>query len=290
MLSVLIPVYDYHVGPLVRQLVAQLQPVDFPWEVRVYEDASPPGDSDFNVELRKLADRVVYTVLAENHGRAAIRNRLAREARYDNLIFLDADGAIPADFITAYAPYLDSGKVISGGRFYSEERSIPGDAFLHWLYGRKRESKPARVRSKQPYVGFQTNNFLAPRSLLLWQPFDEKAIGYGHEDTLWGWELKAKNIELLHIDNAVEHLGLEGHGTFLRKQERAVHNLKVLQNSHPDLPSRLSSLASKVAMFKFALLPLLSILAPLARRRLDRTMPGSLYWLDLLKLYWFWKD
>lgn len=289
MLSVLIPVYDYHLGPLARQLVDQLKSVDFPWEVRVYDDASPPGKADFNAEIASLDDRVVYKVLPQNLGRAAIRNLLTREARFDNLIFLDADGAIPQGFITAYQPYLDTGKVVAGGRFYGEERSIAGDAFLHWLYGQKRESKPAKERNKNPYEGFQTNNFLSPKSLLLWQPFDEKAVGYGHEDTLWGWQLKAKGVDLIHIDNAVEHLGLEDYVTFLKKQEQAVHNLKVLQASHPDLPSRLSSFANKVAVFKPILMPLLSALAPLARKRLSRVLPSNLYWLDLLKLYWYFR-
>lgn len=291
MLSVLIPVYRYDARPLVRKLVAELQSLAIDWEIRLYDDASPPDSCPIETSwLSNQKGKVVYRKLEKNLGRAAIRNLLARESRFDHLLFLDADGDPPENFIAAYLPYLNQGKVVNGGRFYSDSRSIFADQMLHWSYGTRRESQPASRRAKHPYHGFQTNNFLAPRELMLRHPFDEAAFGYGHEDTLWGWQLKALNVPIVHIDNAVEHLGLESHATFLRKQQTAVETLRLLEAKHPDLPSRLSAFASNLATLKPILLPVLALLAPLAYKRLNRINHGSLYWLDLLKLYWYWRE
>lgn len=288
MLSILIPVYCYQVGALVRDLVNQLQPMDFDWEIRVYDDASPQEQAQANAAISTLDKRVVYNVLERNLGRAAIRNRLAQDARFSTLLFLDADGEIPEKFLATYAPYIGQDAVISGGRYYNDN-SIHPEQQLHWNYGYYRESKPAVIRQQRPYQGFQTNNFLAPKALMLLHPFDEAATAYGHEDTLWGWQLKALGIQIVHIDNAVAHLGLEDKFTFLQKQQTAVATLKILESNHPELPSRLGQFARKTAWAKPMLIPIIKTLRPIAKKQLLRTMPGSLYWLDLLKLGWYWE-
>lgn len=286
MLSVLIPVYRYEVLPLVQDLINQLIATDIEWELRVYDDASPAQNGLPKTLLDQFDDRFVYRVLPKNLGRAAIRNLLAREARYNQLIFLDADGEIPSQFIEGYLPFLGQDVVVSGGRCYND-RAIRPDQQLHWNYGTQRESKPAKARNQHPYEGFQTNNFLATKALLLRHPFDEAATAYGHEDTLWGWQLKAMGMEIVHIDNAVAHLGLEDAETFLHKQQTAVSTLKILEAKHPELPSRLGEFAQKIEWAKPVLLPLLSLATSLAQKRLRAVPPASLYWLDLLKLKWY---
>lgn len=290
MLSVLIPVYRYDVRPLVSKLLAELDGLAIDWEIRVYDDASPPDSIPAEDDWEWISnDRVVYRQLEHNLGRAAIRNLLARESRYEYLIFLDADGDPPNEFIRTYLPFLGRGEVVNGGRFYSQRSPSSADQLLHWSYGTHRESKTAQQRSEQAYHGFQTNNFLAPRELMLRHPFDEAALGYGHEDTLWGWQLQALGVIIVHIDNAVEHLGLEPAATFLRKQQTAVETLKLLVAKHSALPSRLRAFADSIATLKPLVFPLLALLAPVAKKRLNRVPHGSLYWLDLLKLYWYWK-
>lgn len=289
MLSILLPLYCYDVNALLRALLEQLaaQP-SLDWEIRIYDDASPEAVSyPLHSDLANEAG-VVYQTLPENLGRAKIRNLLAQEAAYENLLFLDADGDIPAGFIEAYRSYLGQNLVVCGGRCY-DERAIAPDQMLHWLYGRARESAKAKKRQKKPYEGFQTNNFLAPRALLLQHPFEEHAQGYGHEDTLWGWQLQALAQPIVHIDNAVAHRGLENAAVFLKKQEAAVANLRRLQAIQPDLTTRLTQKAAKAERLRPVLLPALSYLANHFMRELSSQPPGSLYYLDLLKLYWYWR-
>jgi len=266
--------------------VHQLQSTEIEWEIRIYDDASPEAEQRQNAGLARLDSRLVYRVLPQNLGRAAIRNLLAKEARYERLVFLDADGEIPEGYIDAYLPFLDQDVVVSGGRCYLD-RSIHPNQQLHWNYGVARESKSAAQRRKNPCEGFQTNNFLVSKDLMLRHPFDEAATAYGHEDTLWGRQLKRLGVGIHHIDNAVAHLGLEGADTFLAKQETAVRTLKTLEAKHPGLPSRLGALAKQVAWAKPLLLPILRSATSLATKRLKATLPGSLYWLDLLKLKWY---
>lgn len=288
MLSILLPTYCYDVCELLHNLKHQLEQEKFSWEIRVYDDCSPEEWKAKNRELEIIDYRIVYQELPENLGRARIRNLLAREARYDNLLFLDADSGIPENFIANYRPFLGRPEVISGGRIYTD-RAIEPSRLLHWCYGSQRESKPSATRIKSPYHGFQTNNFIAPKTLLLDHPFDEEAVAYGHEDTLWGFALQARSIEILHLDNPVAHLGLEDFETFLQKQEQAVNNLKMLEASHPELPTRLSTLAKKVGRGRVVLNPILKFMAPHLRTQLAQDIPGSLYYLDALKLYWYWK-
>lgn len=274
---------------LLRALLEQLaaQPA-LDWEIRIYDDASPEAlGCSLHSDLAAEAG-VVYKLLPENLGRAKIRNLLAQEAAYENLLFLDADGDIPVGFIDAYRPYLEQDVVVVGGRCY-DERAVAPDQMLHWLYGSARESSKAKKRKKKPYEGFQTNNFLAPRALLLAHPFEEHARGYGHEDTLWGWQLQALEQPIVHINNAVAHRGLESAATFLKKQEAAVANLRRLQAIQPDLSTRLSRKAARLERLRPVLYPSLSYLSSHLKRELSSQPPGSLYYLDMLKLYWYWR-
>ncbi|MBK9012976.1 MAG: hypothetical protein IPM82_02230 [Saprospiraceae bacterium] len=65
-----------------------------------------------------------------------------------------------------------------------------------------------------------TNNFLIPRQLFLEIQFDETLRQYGHEDTLFGMELARRQVPIVHIDNPLEHIGLEPVDVFLRKTEQ----------------------------------------------------------------------
>lgn len=289
MLSILIPVYRYDVGPLVRALITQLRTQPYEWEIRVYDDASPEG---FREKLRELpgldSQRVHLKELPENLGRARIRNLLASEAAYSTLLFLDADSDIGPGFIAAYRTWLNRPVVVSGGRTY-DDRAIEPNQMLHWIYGRSRESRSAKQRAKRPYRGFQTNNFLVPQEVILHHPFDEDFRGYGHEDTVWGQELEKEGVEIVHLDNPVVHRGLEEHASFLRKQRSAVHNLRALERTVPALNTRLGSLARKLRWARPVLMPMLERLYPYFVNELTQDLPGSIYYLDAMKLYWYWQ-
>ncbi len=226
MLSVLIPVYNYDVRELVEEVHRQAAEENIDFEILVDDDASDQQFREINRQLVTLPN-VNYVEENVNLGRSKIRNKLAQEAKYKKLLFMDCDsGILNKSFIKNYVSVADSSPVIYGGRLYYEQGKITSNYRLHWLYGIKREQSPARNRRVEPNRSFQTNNFLIDKGLLLSIGFNEKITGYGHEDTLFGYELKKRNISITHIDNAVAHLGLEPSEEFLRKTREGIKNLK----------------------------------------------------------------
>ncbi|MBN1951984.1 MAG: glycosyltransferase family 2 protein [Bacteroidales bacterium] len=226
MLSVLIPVYNFNVSDLVGDLCSQAKSLGIPFEVIVIDDASNEEFRKLNVHL-KDADGVVYIEEASNLGRSRIRNKLADIARFDNLLFLDCDSRIDnPDYIQNYLDRLHDEGVIYGGREYIHD--VPEDKRLklHWLHGVYREEIPVKVRSHEPNRSFMTNNFMITRKAFDRVRFNEKIRGYGHEDTLFGYDLAKCNIAIQHIDNPVIHLGLESSEEFLRKTREGIKNLK----------------------------------------------------------------
>lgn len=205
-LSILIPTYNYDPSQLVSDLQKQL-PEDA--EIIVGDD-SPP-----------------HTL-----GRAARRNQLAREAKGEWLLFIDADAQVRSEsFIKDYLLPLRGGwegSVICGGTGNLPECPRPA-ARLRYDYEVKAEKRlTLSHRQAHPYVGFTTFNFLIRRDLFLSILFDETLKEYGHEDTLFGLELKKRGIPILHIDNKLTHLGLEDADEYLQKTETALRSLAMM--------------------------------------------------------------
>jgi GT2 family glycosyltransferase len=139
---------------------------------------------------------------------------------------MDCDSKVPdPDYIKKYLPYSGREIVVCGGRIYKPVPPDEPDMMLRWLYGIKREQIPAKIRNQHPYHSFMTNNFLISRSILSQIRFDESLIQYGHEDTLFGFELKKKGFPVIHIQNPLIHTGLEITSEFLRKTSEGIENL-----------------------------------------------------------------
>jgi hypothetical protein len=108
---------------------------------------------------------------------------------------------------------------------------------LRWKHGKSREEFTAEERIKSPNKSFMTNNFLISVNLFNKIKFNEEMEGYGHEDTLFGYDLKKNNIKVLHIDNPLVHIGLESNSMFLGKTKESIRNLKNIldQNGYEKL-------------------------------------------------------
>jgi hypothetical protein len=132
------------------------------------------------------------------------------------------------DYIKRYQPYCGKDVVVCGGRIYKPVPPDEPEMMLRWLYGIKREQLTADVRNRDPYHSFMTNNFLIPRAVLSRIQFDESLVQYGHEDTLFGFELKKNGVPLIHIQNPLIHTGLEITREFLRKTSEGIENLVIL--------------------------------------------------------------
>ena len=225
MLSILIPVYNFNIVPLVTELHLLAVKADIPFEIIVLDDCSYELLRDQNKDVNSLPG-VRFIELDKNIGRASIRNRLTELAAYPTLLFMDCDAGIPDDqYISRYLPYLDKQVVVCGGRIYREEQPEEPEYMLRWLYGIRREQTDAINRNKAPYRSFMTNNFLVSKALMQQIRFDESIIQYGHEDTLFGIELKKKSIPVIHVQNPLVHIGLEIASEFLRKSSEGIENL-----------------------------------------------------------------
>ncbi|MEO0734678.1 MAG: glycosyltransferase family 2 protein, partial [Bacteroidota bacterium] len=135
MISVCIPVYRYDVRLLVRELLRQAEEfAEVHPEVLVYDDASPEDPAWGKAELRRTPG-IRYVELPTNSGRAAIRNKMATEARHDYVLLLDADGEPGPDFLNDYFLALEGDvDILVGGREYARE-APPSPYRLHWYYG-----------------------------------------------------------------------------------------------------------------------------------------------------------
>lgn len=225
MLSILVPVYNFNIVSLVQELQKQASLAGIPFEIIVMDDASSVLLKDQNKEVASLSG-VIFIELSENIGRSRIRNKLASMATYSSLLFMDCDAEVPdPEYIKNYLPYCGKDVVVCGGRTYHSEPPEEPEHILRWLFGVHREQIPATIRSQKPYHSFMTANFMISKAVLSRIRFDESIIQYGHEDTLFGFELRRNNIPVIHIQNPLVHIGLEIAREFLRKTSESVANL-----------------------------------------------------------------
>ncbi|MDP2088840.1 MAG: glycosyltransferase [Flavobacteriaceae bacterium] len=229
MLSVLIPSYNYNFFPLVKELHQQLNNENISFEIICIDDASELKFNE-NDELVNL-ENVSHHILEKNIGRSAIRNKLADQAVFEWLLFLDVD-VFPKDsnFIKNYISVIQNSVVESvfcGGVVY--EKNTPEiSKYLRWNFGRNREQRDLISRLKNPYKTFFSSNFLINKQLFNTINFNKEISLYGYEDVVFSLDLKKSGFIINHIENSVYHLGLESNIDYLRKTKVAIENLKLL--------------------------------------------------------------
>lgn len=285
MLSILIPVYNFDINALVNTLHRQCQLAGIDFEILCLDDGSDIKFQNKNQKIQQLS-QVVYQVLPKNVGRSAIRNQLGKMAQYEYLIFMDCDSQVNhSDYITRYLRHLHPQKLLYGGRSYSPQPPTQIDYYFHWFYGIHREQSSATVRAQSPWHAFMTNNFLIPKSIFLSILFDENLRQYGHEDTLFGMELKKRNIPIIHLDNPLEHIGLENTAVFLSKTQKAIENLLYLSKKNPLIETRLLQTFHQCQKWQLSIIlkPLLKSLNPFFIKNFHSKSP-RLLWFDLYKL------
>jgi len=284
MLSILIPVYNYDVTPLVTELHRQCteQYVDF--EIVVAEDGSKMC-VDKNASIHSLPN-CRHIILKENIGRSAIRNRLADEARYEHLLFMDCDAEVFSTYyIEKYLIFCHEPCVVIGGTAYEADNHNPDDS-LRLKYGRKREARHANERGKN---NFATFNFLISKAIFNKVRFDESIRGYGHEDMLFGHGLHLLGFQFIQIENPLIHKGIDDNLTFLAKTDEATKNLFLLYQTgrYPFLTEESVLLKSYLLVKKAGLRRLLAwsfiTSASIIRKQLCSTNPSLLLY-DLYKL------
>lgn len=287
MLSILIPVYDFDIRILIRQLSDQCKLADLNFEIICLDDASSSLYHEFYEEIKKELS-VQWVSTSINMGRSAARNVLARHSKFDNLLFLDCDVFLPDNlFINRYVVWMLDGnfKVIYGSCIYQTEKPIDQNLLLHWSYGTKKENPSLKVRNKNPYDTFHTVNFLVKRDTMMGHLFDESIGKYGYEDSLWAKTLEENNIDIHHIQNPVLHKGIHPAKHFLRKTAQAIHNLIYLDTQKKTIGTKLFKFIKKIRAY--GLENIVFKIYRLNERRIVRNLLGdhpSLFYLSIYKL------
>jgi glycosyltransferase involved in cell wall biosynthesis len=255
-ISLLIPVFDYDIIALVHSMKSAMDKVPEFLEILIGDDGS---SNEFREKYLSLLGEGVRVISSEkNIGRAAIRNKLALEAKGDFLLFIDADTMIPGTaeaYFLKWLPAMSISKVLCGGILYHESPPGDPDKLLRWKYGRKKEQKKAVERNKHPNASFSTFNVLIDKSVFLKIRFNEELKQYGHEDTLMGYQLKKAGIGILHIDNGLVHEGIESNREFLAKTKLGIENLSKLYDKVTDKSTfsetvRILGLYNKLKFFR----------------------------------------
>ena len=289
MLSILIPTYNYNITRLVADLHQQVIDSYVDFEIIVMEDGST-----IYVEENKVVANFEFCrhiILENNIGRSAVRNKLADEAIFGHLLFMDCDAEVCSEhFVEKYISFCKEESVVIGGTAYDPNEHNPAYS-LRLKYGREREARTAIERDKN---NFATFNFLISTSIFNRVRFDETIHGYGHEDMLFGHQLHKFGYEFIQIENPLIHKGLDDNLTFLKKTEEGTRNLFLLSQTghYPFLIDESKLLHSFILIKKLKLTRLFAFKFDLLKSYLVKKLCSespSLLLYDLYKILFMCK-
>ncbi|MGV8815498.1 MAG: glycosyltransferase family 2 protein [Gelidibacter sp.] len=274
MISVLIPVYNSSIIPLVEELHKQLEASKTIYEIIVWDD----GSSEAFYLQNKIINHVPnihYFRSEKNYGRTKTRQLLYQKSVFNWLLYLDAD-VIPKsqEFIQNYLNLTSKGyDAVYGGCAYG---NIPPkeSMLLRWKYGRAKEEVDANIRNQKPYKIVVSGNFMIKRSVF--SVINSKIVdsGYGF-DMYFGALLKANQIKVFHINNEVYHLGVESSTQFLSKTKEAVNTLLNLYQNGKITSHDNSLLHLFISLKKSKLCGLFSTIYKKSHKRMERNLLGK---------------
>ena len=287
MISILIPVFNWNIQKLVAEISQQCSSLSIEFEILALDDCS----TDDSI---KRANRDIHLKnfqmieLNKNVGNAEARNELARAAKYDWLLFLDADMLpVESTFISKYIDLIVEADcdVISGGIVY--QGHVSKEYRLKWLHGKKTEEHQI---TKDPYLEIRGNNFLIRKQLyrnILFGGLPEK---YGYVDTQFGLKLKLCGAKVKIIDNPCLHLGLETNQRFVEKYKTSLRNAFWMMNNQPELAENLRIIKAYHKIERLGMRFLVSNFYQLFEKRIMTILysgQSSLFIFQLFKLGYF---
>ena len=284
MISVLIPVYNYNILNLVKDIHDQLMESGINFEILCLEDGSNRQNTEQNKEITSFKN-TSQLILETNIGRSSARQLLCTKAKYNWLLFLDADvKAKTSEYISTYLKFINlKYEAVFGGFAYLPEKPKDNHV-LRWAYGKSKEETPASIRNKNPYKVIISANFLIKKPVFHSINSQIKGNSYGF-DNFFGSLLKSNNIKLFHIDNEVYHLGLETSTCYLSKIETAVETLLNLYQSGKieNHSNELLLVFLKLKKYRLNYLAILvyKLINPILKKQLLSSKPS----IKLLQLY-----
>lgn len=280
MLSILIPTYNYSVSSLVNSLNEQANLLNIDYEIIILED----GSTYFrNKTINSPNTKII--ILNKNKGRVYARQRLAEEAKYDWLLFLDSD-VLPKNknFIQSYIEKIKKNHdAIFGG--YAYEKEIPDhDYLLRWKYGRRNEEVAAKKRNEKPYKIIIFGNFIIKKSVFIKLNSTINCTMYG-EDNHFGVLLKTNKHDVFHIDNQVYHLGIDSSINYLEKQKEATNSLLHLYATSKNFKSDNDLLNFFMLLKKFNLAFIFSLMYKNFKNLMTKNLISKKPSINILQLY-----
>lgn len=296
-ISILIPTYNRECLELVSELQAQCSALDgLELEVIVADDGSTDRRS---VERNRAINHLPgcrYLERTENVGRARIRNALAREARFDWLLYIDSGMRVRnPQFMACYYDLLRRSTLPSDGRLvfyggytvaYAQEANPDEqlDYNLRYRYESKaHQNSDASLRAQHPYRDFHTSNFMVTRVTMLRYPLDERFVRYGYEDVLWGDTLEQAGVPIKHVDNPVSFERCESNLVFISKTDEALCTLYQFRHELARC-SRLVTLAERLRRAR-VVYPLVEAVYPLLSLHMKARLMGGKSGLALFGVY-----
>lgn len=284
-LSILIPVYNFNIKPLVECLYKEISQLEVKVEIRILDDASTQSYPE-NDEVLGL-ENVHSQKLSNNVGRAAARTRLAEAAKADWLLFLDADVMpVSEEFIQNYLKEIDGNDVLFGGVTYHKEQLKP-EVTLRWYYGQQREAKTVDQRKKDPYHIISQNLMIRKQTFLKANTISENLYGL---DNIFSNRLQRMKARIEHIENPTIHLGLESNEVFLKKALQAIDTtVKFEKSEHLDRDARPLQKAY-LRLKKWGLTAIFVPMISLSKKWMESNFLSgkpNLFWFDLYRLHYY---
>jgi glycosyltransferase involved in cell wall biosynthesis len=216
-------------------LLAALDRESVPVEVIVLDDGS--GDPALAtrvgeaVEAMRLPARFIR--LAANEGRSRGRNRLARQARADRFLFIDADMLPDSDhFLGDWLALVDRRDPAAAfGGFSLDQTPRTRENALHRAMALRSDCVSAADRARDPAKHMFTANLLVRRDVFDSVSFDERFTGWGWEDVEWAIRV-ADLWPIVHADIPASHLGLDTAPVMARKYEKSAANFARVVADH----------------------------------------------------------
>ncbi|MGN1256724.1 MAG: glycosyltransferase family 2 protein [Bacteroidaceae bacterium] len=228
-ISILLPAYNNVCLPLVEELQRQASLLPgLHYEILVADDGSTHQET---ISQNRLINRLPgcrYIERKQNTGRSAIRNFLAREARYGRMLFVDSDLHVCSP--SFLKDYLQAeGDVVVGGILKGGDATRLASN-LRYRYETDYQRKHDFHHRKQTGgKDFSAASFLATKQVMTACPFDENFKGYGYEDVLLGKSFATHGFHIVHINNPLLMDKYEDNDTYLLKTEEACRTLYVFR-------------------------------------------------------------
>lgn len=282
MLSILIPTYNQSCLALVEELSIEIDLLDIEAEIIVLDDASTDAKVIREMSDIELVDHVRVVRHTENQGIMKVRFEIAAMAKYDHILFLDADTfPTTTDYLAKYVNEIGKADIVYGGVRYRINGPHPINP-LRLAYGQKYEVRSVGFREKNPYASIKSFAFLANKSKLYSLKYDEAFGCSGPGDNLFAKRMMESGVTVKHIYNPVFHDDNDTSEQFLSKLRAGANDLLLHTD---DLCEMSRMLRIFLTMKRFGLVKIMRFVFRHFEKRMEKNLLGKNPSVAVLNIY-----